>query len=70
MRSRQDAGAWICARPGLTELMRLDAFRDILGMGVMSNAMRGYEEPAHLYDIFDTKENVEFFIRYGARKVS
>jgi len=29
--------------------------------------MRGYEESAHLYDVFDTKQNVEFFFRYGAR---
>ncbi len=35
----------------------------------MTNAMRGYEKSAHLYDIFDTKENVGFFVHYGAQAV-
>lgn len=26
----------------------------------------GYEKCAHLYDLFDTKENIEFFLRYGS----
>ena len=26
----------------------------------------GYEKAAHLYDLFDTKENIEFFLRYGS----
>jgi SAM-dependent methyltransferase len=25
----------------------------------------GYEKCAHLYDLFDTKENIEFFLHYG-----
>jgi len=29
-------------------------------------AKSGYEKCAHLYDLFDTKENVEFFLRYGS----
>ena len=28
---------------------------------------RSYGKSAHLYDLFDRKENVEFFYRYGAR---
>jgi SAM-dependent methyltransferase len=26
----------------------------------------GYEKCAHLYDLFDTKENIEFFLHYGS----
>lgn len=26
----------------------------------------GYEKCAHLYDLFDTKENMEFFFRYAS----
>ncbi|KPL03581.1 MAG: hypothetical protein AMJ73_06160 [candidate division Zixibacteria bacterium SM1_73] len=26
----------------------------------------GYEKSAHLYDLFDTKENIEFFLHYGS----
>ena len=26
----------------------------------------GYEKAAHLYELFDTKENIEFFLRYGS----
>ncbi|UCG90192.1 MAG: class I SAM-dependent methyltransferase [Candidatus Heimdallarchaeota archaeon] len=26
---------------------------------------KGYEKAAHLYDLFDTKENIDFFFRYG-----
>lgn len=26
---------------------------------------RGYEKVAHLYDLFDTKPNIQFFLRYG-----
>lgn len=26
----------------------------------------GYEKCAHLYDLFDTKENTEFFFRYAS----
>jgi|GEM_PF-2365245 len=29
-------------------------------------AKSGYEKCAHLYDLFDTKENVEFFLRYAS----
>lgn len=29
--------------------------------------MRGYEESAHLYDAFDTKDNVDFFLHYAAQ---
>jgi hypothetical protein len=29
-------------------------------------AKSGYEKCAHLYDLFDTKENVGFFLRYGS----
>lgn len=25
----------------------------------------GYEKTAHLYDLFDTKENIGFFLYYG-----
>jgi len=28
--------------------------------------MAGYEKSAHLYDLFDSKENVEFFLSYAA----
>jgi SAM-dependent methyltransferase len=27
----------------------------------------GYEKCAHLYDLFDTKENIEFFLRYASQ---
>ena len=26
----------------------------------------GYEKCAHLYDLFDTKENIDFFLHYGS----
>ena len=29
-------------------------------------AKSGYEKRAHLYDLFDNKENKEFFFRYGS----
>ena len=29
-------------------------------------AKSGYEKCAHLYDLFDTKENIEFFLRYAS----
>jgi len=27
---------------------------------------KDYEKTAHLYDLFDTKENTEFFLRYAS----
>jgi len=30
-------------------------------------AESGYEKCAHLYDLFDTKENVEFFLHYASQ---
>jgi SAM-dependent methyltransferase len=37
--------------------------------GVCGEAVgdRGYERVAHLYDLFDTKENVDFFHHYAAQ---
>jgi SAM-dependent methyltransferase len=32
----------------------------------MSNPDTGYEKAAHLYDVFDQKENVEFFAHYAS----
>jgi SAM-dependent methyltransferase len=32
-----------------------------------SQYSRGYEKSAHLYDIFDQKENIEFFLHYGLK---
>lgn len=29
--------------------------------------MSGYEKCAHLYDLFDNKENIDFFLRYASR---
>ncbi|MFX1249071.1 MAG: class I SAM-dependent methyltransferase, partial [Promethearchaeota archaeon] len=26
---------------------------------------KGYEKAAHLYDLFDTKKNIDFFYQYG-----
>ena len=31
------------------------------------NDQSGYEESAHLYDLFDTKRNIEFFAHYAAQ---
>lgn len=31
----------------------------------MNSSMGGYEKSAHLYDLFDRKENVDFFLRYA-----
>ncbi|MFX0122100.1 MAG: class I SAM-dependent methyltransferase [Candidatus Hodarchaeota archaeon] len=28
---------------------------------------KGYEQAAHLYDIFDTKDNIDFFYKYGKK---
>jgi SAM-dependent methyltransferase len=33
----------------------------------MEEAVGGYERSAHLYDLFDEKENVDFFAHYAAR---
>lgn len=33
----------------------------------MNSTMQGYEASAHLYDIFDIKDNVEFFACYAAQ---
>jgi SAM-dependent methyltransferase len=47
--------------------LRTDAFCDILDGEVISKVMSGYEKSAHLYDIFDDKDNVDFFLHYAAQ---
>jgi SAM-dependent methyltransferase len=33
----------------------------------MKEGVRGYERSAHLYDLFDQKENIHFFLHYGLK---
>jgi hypothetical protein len=33
---------------------------------IRSGTDKGYEECAHLYDLFDTKDNIEFFLSYAS----